>query len=315
MEEQDRIKKNRQFGAMGYCLLIFLFIIFINSIGLYGLKFGASVIISWATGAILWIIRILFQSGDDPEGVDKPFGWHLFLLFPLFIPLALPLWLIPVILVISYLISITAFGGYGKHIFNPVIVAVVFMLYGYGEIGITEASRPFPTNKDGYIVWTSGIPPSADIRDVYSSFPQKSVIYASIKGLIPSIPGSCYGFTILIGSLIFALVFNRGKQWWLISVISILIFSYLLPQPKGFELSGINPLILGIIPSLILCGIADIHTLPKSNTGQTISAVTFAIFTMLMYFYSNNILAPAYGFLLAQVFSPLIIDIVGVKNE
>ena len=272
-------------------------------------------LISWSTGAIIWSTRILFQSGDDPEGVDKPFGWFLFLLFPLFIPLALPLWLIPIILIISYLISITAFGGYGKHIFNPVIVAVVFMLYGYGDIGITEASRPFPTNKEGFIVWTSGIPPRTDIREVYSSFPLKSVFYASIKGLIPSIPGSCYGLTILLGSLILSLMFNRGKYWWLTSVISILIMSYILPPPQGFDLSGINPLILGIIPSLLLCGIADINTLPKSKAGQAINAVTFAVFSMLMYFYSNNILAPAYGFLLAQVFSPLLIDIIGVKNE
>ena len=84
MEKQDEIMTNRQFGAIGYCLLVFLFIIFINAIGLYGLKFGASVLISWLTGAIIWSTRILFQSGDDPEGVDKPFGWHLFLLFPLF---------------------------------------------------------------------------------------------------------------------------------------------------------------------------------------------------------------------------------------
>ena len=218
MDEQDITKTNRQFGAIGYSILIFLFIIFINAIGLYGLKFGASVIISWATGALIWFIRILFQKGDDPDGVDKPFGWFLFLLFPLFIPLALPLWLIPAILIISYLISITAFGGYGKHIFNPVIIAVVFMLYGYGDIGITEPSRPFPTNRDGYIVWTSGIPPRTDLREAYSSFPQKSVFYASIKGLVPSIPGSCYGLTILLGSLFLSLLFNRGVYWWLVSV-------------------------------------------------------------------------------------------------
>ena len=74
-------------------------------------------------------------------------------------------------------------------------------------------------------------------------------------------------------------------------------------------------MIFGIIPSLLLCGIADINTLPKTKTGQAINAIVFAIFSMLMYFYSNNILAPAYGFLLAQILSPLIIDTIGVKNE
>ena len=97
MEETNKSKTKSYFGIEGYCFTLFLFFLYANSVNLYGLKFASGAAISWLTGATIWFLRILFQNGDDPDGVDKPFNWFLFLLFPLFIPLALPLWLIPFI--------------------------------------------------------------------------------------------------------------------------------------------------------------------------------------------------------------------------
>jgi hypothetical protein len=315
MNNTEKIRTNSQFGAAGYCLLVFLFFLYINSFGLYGIKFMTGALISWLTGGTIWVLRILFQSGDDPEGVDKPFGWMLFLLFPLFLPLALPLWIIPCILVVCYSITVAAFGGHGKHIFNPVIVAVVVMMYGYGDMGLIDASRPFPSSREGYRVWTSGIPPRADIRDVFSSIPARSAFVASLNGLIPSIPGSCYGSAILLASLVFALVFKRGLCWWFVSVVSICLFGWLLPQPSEFNIPFTNILFMGILPSLLLCGVADFTSLPKSALGQGINAVIFSVFAVFMLYNSSNILMPVYGFLLAQVVSPLVIDMLGAKDE
>ncbi len=315
MNNTEKIRTNSQFGAAGYCLLVFLFIIYAKSVALFGLKFAAGAAISWLTGGVMWFIRILFQSGEDPEGVDKPFGWLLFLLFPLFIPLALPLWLIPFILVICYLISVAAFGGHGSHIFNPVIVAVVFMVYGYSDSGLIEASRPFPPTENGYLVWTAGIPPRADIRDIYASIPAGLAFDSSLKGLIPTMPGSSLGSAILIVSLLLAIAFNKRFMWWLASAVGICLFGLLLPQPTPFNIPFSNLLFMGIMPSLLLCGAADFTTLPDSRVGQCINALIFSAFSVFILFNSSNILAPAYGFLIAQVLSPLIIDILGVKHE
>ena len=310
-----KIRKNSEFGTAGYCLAVFLFLLYFQVIGLYGLKFAVGAIISWVTGGIMWVIRILFQKAEDEEGVDKPFGWLIFLLFPLFIPLAMPLWIIPFVLVVCYFISIAAFGGHGRHIFNPVIVAVVFMLYGYGATGVLNASRPLSIPNAGYRIWTAGVPPRADIRDVFASVSSSDIINASFKGLIPNIPGSCFGLVILIASLVLALLFRRRIHWWLVAVGSVCTFAWLLPQHPDLAMPPINALLLGIMPSLILCGIADFTTLPESVSGQIIHAILFGVFSVLMLFNSADILAPAYGFLLAQVISPLIIDILGVKHE
>ena len=315
MQNTIEIQKESEFGPCGYCLATFLFILYFNVIGLYGLKFAVGAVICWFTGGILWFLRLLFLKSEDEEGVDKPFPWYLFLLFPLFLPLAMPLWLIPAILVVSYLISVSAFGGYGKHIFNPIIVAVVFMLYGYGSNGILNASRPLQTDKSGYKIWTSGIPPRIDIREVFSEVEPSDLIPSSFKGLVPSVPGSSFGAIIFTASLFFSLVFKRRIIWWLCSVFSILAFSLLLPQPEAFSISPFGSLFLGIMPSLILAGIADFLTIPKSAGGQIVSAVFFGFFAVLMLFHSSDILAPAYGLLLSQVASPLFLDATGIKDE
>ncbi|MBQ2592773.1 MAG: RnfABCDGE type electron transport complex subunit D [Candidatus Riflebacteria bacterium] len=315
MNKPEKIRTNSQFGAAGYCLLVFLFIIYAKSVALFGLKFAAGAALSWVTGGLIWFIRILFQRGEDQDGVDKPFGWLLFLLFPLFIPLALPLWLIPFILVVCYLITVAAFGGHGHHIFNPVIVAVVFMAYGYSDSGLIEASRPFPPTEKGYLIWTAGIPPRADIRDIYGSIPTELAFTSSLKGLIPSMPGSCFGSAIFIASLILAVAFNKRFVWWFTAVTAICFFGWLLPQPAPFNIPFINLLFMGIMPSLLLCGTADFITLPESVAGQCINALVFSVFAVFILLNSSNILAPAYGFLISQVVSPLIIDVCGVKHE
>ena len=77
-----------------------------------------------------------------------------------------------------------------------------------------------------------------------------------------------------------------------------------------------NILFFGIMPSLILCGISDLTTLPESVKGQIINSIIFTFFALIMIFYTSNILAPAYGFLIAQVTTPLVLDIIGIsKNE
>ena len=90
-------------------------------------------------------------------------------------------------------------------------------------------------------------------------------------------------------------------HWWLVAVGSVCTFAWLLPQHPDLAMPPINALLLGIMPSLIFCGIADFTTLPESVTGQIIHAILFGVFSVLMLFNSADILAPAYGFLLAQV--------------
>lgn len=313
-EEKEKKIEDSRFGPAGYCLVVFLFFLFFNVTGLYGLKFAACFSVSWLTGFVIWFIRVLFQDANDTDGIDKPFNWFLFLMFPLFIPLSLPLWAIPFILIISYLISIVAFGGHGKHIFNPIIIATVILLYGYNDYGLIAPSCSLPDPYSGYKIWSSGVPPRIDIREILSTLPFKSIYTLAMTGNIPNMPGSCYSPIILLVAILFGVVFKRRLIWLFLSIFTIIIVAFIFSILKGGNIAAINVLSLGIVPSLLLCGIADFTTIPESKLGQSISAIIFSILVVIFFYNSSNILAPVYAFLIFQVVSPLIIDIVELKK-
>ena len=315
MDNTVKKDSNKDFGASGFCIAVFLFILFFCSAKLFGLKFIVGAIISWVTGAVIWFLKILFQPASDEEGVDKPFPWLLFLMFPLFIPLSLPSWLIPFILIVVYFLAVVAFGGHGNHIFNPVIVAVVFMLSGYSYLAVTGATRPFPAGVNGYTVYTAGVPPTADIRDVFASVPAEMALQISMNGSLPNIPGSCFSGYILFASFLYALIFRRRLVWWFMAVGSVCTFAWIFPKNPDFAIPPINVLLLGIMPSLILCAVSDFNTIPETHSRQVINAILFGAFTVFIALRSNEILAPCFGFLLTQIVSPLIEDILCPQSK
>ncbi len=250
-------------------------------------------------------------------GILKPaqlqadhFGWSLFLLFPLLCPLALPLWLIPGILVATYIIVFNGFGGFGRHIFNPVAVAVVFMLVGYGHTASLHAVRPLPGPYDGFSVWNAGAPVAMPVWHIYAMVPVGALFQASFSGLLPAIPGSAFGLPLLLASAVFSLAAGHRRVWWVTSVLALQLGVIILNGSVSLNISPLHPLFLGIIPALLLLAVIDRHSLPEDVPGQIISGLLFAFFALLFVFRSPDPLGPVYGLLLAQISAPLVTDLV-----
>ncbi len=247
------------------------------------------------------------------EPVQKPvdrFGWSLFLLFPLLCPLALPLWLIPGILVATYIIVFNGFGGFGRHIFNPVAVAVVFMLVGYDHTASLHAVRPLPGPYDGFTVWSAGTPVAMPVWQVYAEVPVDALFQASFSGLLPAIPGSAFGLPLLLASIVVALAAGHRSVWWMTSVLGLQLGGMLFNGSVSLNISSLHPLYLGIIPTLLLVAVIDRHSLPDDIPGQIVSGLLFAFFALLFVFRSPDPLGPAYGLLLAQISAPLATDLI-----
>ena len=238
------------------------------------------------------------------------FGWSLFLLFPLLCPLALPLWLIPGILVATYTIVFNGFGGFGRHIFNPVAVAVVFMLVGYGHTASLHAVRPLPGPYDGFTVWNAGAPVAKPVWHIYADVPVDELFQASFSGLLPAIPGSAFGLPLLLASAVLALAAGHRRIWWVTSVLALQLGVMLLNGSAGLNISPLHPLFLGIIPTLLLVAVIDRHSLPDDIPGQIVDGLLFAFFALLFVFRSPDLLGPAYGLLLAQIAAPLATDLI-----
>lgn len=308
MEIHDR--KQNNFAGSDWLLPLVLLPLYFAVWGKFGQKFAAAVGLSLITGVGCWFVAVLsLPASQNFRAGDMPFCWSLFLLFPLYYPLGLALWVIPPLLIMTYLIVISSFGGYRRHLFNPLIVAVVLMLVGYGSTASLSASRPFAPEAQGYRIWSAGVPPTHPVWYYYATVPLEQLFSASYSCNLPAMPGSAYTLPLLILAAILAVFFRRGRAWFLTLVMATPGFSTLACWAGIIDWSPLHPLLLGLIPVIALTAVADQHTLPQNFSQQMLSALFFSALAIVFTLWSVNPLAAVYAFLLAQVMSPLLFDL------
>ncbi len=291
-------------------LSLFLLPLYFFIWGRFGQKFAVGVLISLFTGAGCWLLALILTPARLPANLKADnFGWKLFLLFPLFCPLALPLWLIPIILIAAYLLTYSSFGGCGRHIFNPVAVAVVFMLVGYGHTASLHPVRPLPGPYDGFKIWNAGLPVAKPVWKTYAEVPPTALVEASYSGLLPALPGSAFGLPLLAASAALALIGGRRRVWWVSAVLIMQLATMFGAGSPGLEISALHPLLLGVVPGLLLVAVIDEVSLPEDWPGQIINALLFSVLGLVFILRSENLLGPVYALLLAQITSPLLTDL------
>jgi len=277
--------------------------------GRFGQKFAAAVGICLLTGLAAYFYSVISQPAEEKRDFHQvPFCWQLFALFPLFVPLAMPLWLIPFILLISYTVSISSFGGFGRHFFNPVAFAVLFMFCGYATTASLGPSRPMPASEPGYAVWTAGMPPAKPLWRIYSEVPIDKLFVASTSGNLPALPGSSFSGWILIIALLVILIGRKRLVWPVFSLLFTVVFCWLAFKYGWLSFSPAHPLLLGIMPSLLLISVVDYSSLPETKSEQAVSAVIFSVLYLVFIVKAENVLAPVSALLLARIFAPLICD-------
>lgn len=314
MEKADKTLTSSRTDLMpDICAVFFLFFYYFSVFERFGQKFAAAVAVSVGTGLLLGFLRILFNfSGKDTNDfLSGRFGWLLFFAFPLFYPLSLSLWLIPFILISAYLICYGAFGGFKNHFFNPVILAVVFMMCGYGYTSVLNVSRPLPINS-GYKTWTSGMPVSKPIWNIYASVPVESALKISASSQLPSVPGASRGAVILLFSILFSFAFKRRRLWILGCALFTVLFSGLITHfifEPALGIKSFYPLLFGLVPIMLFVGVYDFGTISQSPFEQLAASFVFSFFAVLFSFNVENVYLPVYAFLIMQILTPLISDI------
>jgi len=98
------------------------------SVYLFGLRVLAMIAISYAAGGVVEVVFAVWRK----EEINECF-LVTGLIFPLILPPALPLWMVAVAVMFGVLVGKELFGGTGRNLFNPALVARCFLLIGYGK--------------------------------------------------------------------------------------------------------------------------------------------------------------------------------------
>jgi Na+-translocating ferredoxin:NAD+ oxidoreductase RnfD subunit len=284
--------------------------VYLAAWGRFGQKVPAGVVLSLATALFIWLIGIKRNSAVSG------FPWGLFFCFSLFVPLGMPLWLVPVALTGGWLIAVTCFGGYGKNIFNPVVIALVILITGYGTSVSLQASKPFPGACEAFSVWTAGINPSVNENQLALKRKGNDLWSLLSGGTNPSLPGLAFPGPLFLIALLTGLLFSGRRSWTLAVPVFTIIWAMVFNQIfQNIEITPLAILMTGIVPGLMIVSLADGNTVPDSLTGQVFHATFLGLFSVIFTSFSPLMIYAVFALLLTQVLFPFLTQMIKWKQK
>lgn len=233
------------------------------------------------------------------------FGFMSWALFPLILPPGLDLWISLVCFILATIICIVFFGGYGHHIFHPVVVAQVFVMINFVASFTQSFTKPFFDFSFGF--------------HSYSAFQiTEDTTFAALKigKFIPGIElffgpnvgfySDAFPYILLVSGITYLIFGGVNRKTPLSFLAGMLLFSFLgnlvLPQmiyPLPQTLLGGSTLFYAFFI------FSDRFTSQKSGFGRICAGFVAALLTILMRAFSIYNEAIMFAALFNFAFGPL----------
>ena len=244
------------------------------------------IIVTFASGAFWELLFAVVRKHPVSEGFLVTCA-----LIPLTMPAGIPLWQIAVATTFGIVIGKEIFGGVGMNIFNPALMARVFIFFTYPTK--ISGDKVWVLGPDGYSGATALSIPAAEINQdalsLLSNFNQFDYSWWNMFwGWIPGSIGETNKFLIIIGALFLAyikIVNWRVMIGAIIGLISTALLTNLVAPFSSNSMFTIPPhyhLVMGSF----LFGTAFMATEPvtgcHTNQGRWIYGILFGSLTVII---------------------------------
>ena len=244
------------------------------------------IIVTFASGAFWELLFAVVRKHPVSEGCLVTCA-----LIPLTMPAGIPLWQIAVATTFGIVIGKEIFGGVGMNIFNPALMARVFIFFTYPTK--ISGDKVWVLGPDGYSGATALSIPAAEINQdalsLLSNFNQFDYSWWNMFwGWIPGSIGETNKFLIIIGALFLAyikIVNWRVMIGAIIGLISTALLTNLVAPFSSNSMFTIPPhyhLVMGSF----LFGTAFMATEPvtgcHTNQGRWIYGILFGSLTVII---------------------------------
>ena len=244
------------------------------------------IIVTFASGAFWELLFAVVRKHPVSEGFLVTCA-----LIPLTMPAGIPLWQIAVATTFGIVIGKEIFGGVGMNIFNPALMARVFIFFTYPAK--ISGDKVWVLGPDGYSGATALSIPAAEINQdalsLLSNFNQFDYSWWNMFwGWIPGSIGETNKFLIIIGALFLAyikIVNWRVMIGAIIGLISTALLTNLVAPFSSNSMFTIPPhyhLVMGSF----LFGTAFMATEPvtgcHTNQGRWIYGILFGSLTVII---------------------------------
>ncbi|NLY67537.1 MAG: RnfABCDGE type electron transport complex subunit D [Tissierellia bacterium] len=241
------------------------------------------------------------------------------ILYTLTLPPRTPFWIAVVGIVFGVFFAKEIFGGFGKNLFNPALVARAFVYISFPEPLTSQWSKVATGFPGGFGVYlTENVDaiarstPMLTFRETGYLEPLKNLLLGNVAG---SLGETCAILIILAGIY---LIYKKVAAWQTMAAVFIGFtltntFFYLIGSP-----SIPNP-IFGIFSGGFLFGMVFMATdpisSPKTKGGKWIYGILIGIVTVVIRGYALFAGGMMFAILVGNTFAPLIDEIVKYINK
>lgn len=263
---------------------------------------------------LLWVT--LFGVGTEyifEKQYDRKVSEAIFvtcILYVLTLPVRTPLWIAAVGIVFGVLFGKEVFGGFGKNVFNPALVARAFVYVSFPEpltIQWSQVATGFPGGFATYITESidtiSQATPMLMFRDTGQMEPLRNLLIGNVSGSL----GETSAILIILAAIY--LIYKKVAAWEtmagvLIGFTGLSSILYLVGNPQIP-----NPL-FGILSGGFLFGMVFMATdpisSPKTKEGKWIYGILIGIITVIIRGYALFAGGMMFAILIGNTFAPII---------
>lgn len=229
------------------------------------------------------------------------------ILYTLTLPVGTPMWISVVGISFGVLFAKEVFGGFGKNVFNPALVARCFVYIAFPYPLTARWHAPFTGFPGGFVHWInegvlSSATPLANLRNLG---PQSE----SLRGLFfGQIPGSLGETSALLLILVAVYLIKTKTASWLTMLTSLLSF---VATSVLFNILGVSK-VIDVIPGLLSGGVlfaivfmvTDPVTSPSTKEGKIIYGILIGVLTVVIRAFAVFPGGVMFSILIANTFVP-----------
>jgi len=280
----------------------------------FGWRVAGMIVVTYVTGLLIELAFAMARKEEINEGF-----FVTGLLYPLILPPNLPFWAVAVGIAFGVLVGKELFGGVGRNVFNPALVARCFLLISYPAGMASGWAIPASGIPGGFAKWSidavsKATPLGAAKGGTYADWWNLLFGNASANGISGGCAGEVCSVLIILGGLF--LIMTGVANWrTIVSMLgsfAIMVGVMAWTSPATFGRAGWNPLeIVGwqLLAGGLLFGAVymatDPVTSPVSNIGKWFYGITIGVSTFLIRYLTGYVEGVMFAILLGNIAAPL----------
>jgi len=232
-------------------------------------------------------------------------GYATWLIFPLLTTPGMNILFSIICLLAAIVVAQVFFGGFGRQLFHPVVVAQVFVMNNFIPMFANSQLRPFAEQGFGFYMYTSHAPTDATLMNMIKAGKEFGLEHL-LRGPHVGFFSDAFPFVLIICGIIFLFIGGVNKKTPFVFLISLSITAGVLHRlapdkimPLEYHLCAGSSLFYAFFI------FSDRWTSARSSGGRIIAGISAGILTVLIRSFSTNSGAVMYGALFTSAFIPL----------